>query len=135
MNISKAIFHTLAIASILGLATTASASTSKTQAVRGVSVAPSGQVDLSGRYTPGHVGERLLGSSSTASFFYSKGVKNFERGNLDKAEQAFKAVLRAKGSKRMDALTLRYLIHINQQQDDKFASNGYKQAYLKLAEN
>lgn len=35
--------------------------------------------------------------SETAGFYFKVGVNNFERGELDKAEQAFKAVLRANG--------------------------------------
>ena len=130
MNIFKVTFNFLAVVSVLGLAATASANT-RTQAVYGGSV--SAQYNA-GSYTPGHRSKPLLGSSSTASFFYRKGVKSFDRGNLDKADQAFRAALRANGSTALDALTLRYLIHINQQQGDKFASKRYKQAYFKLAE-
>jgi len=36
-------------------------------------------------------------ASSTANYFYKLGMKHYEKGNLDKAEKAFQAVLRADG--------------------------------------
>ncbi len=76
----------------------------------------------------------FLGSSSTSTFFYLKGVRNFEKSNLDKAEQAFQAALRADGSKAMDRLTLHFLTLIKGQQGNEIAAKEYAEAYFALAE-
>lgn len=76
----------------------------------------------------------FLGSSSTSTFFYVKGVRNFEKGNLDKAEQAFQAALRADGSEAMDRLTLHFLTLIKDQQGNELAAKEYAEAYFALAE-
>lgn len=47
----------------------------------------------SGRFTSKHV----LDGSSTATHYYLAGVSQFEKGQYEKAELSFKAVLRAKG--------------------------------------
>lgn len=41
-------------------------------------------------------GSRLLGASETASHYYRLGVTQYEKGNLNKAERAFEAVLRTR---------------------------------------
>jgi hypothetical protein len=43
---------------------------------------------------------RFIKGSDTANFFYRVGVSKFEKGELAEAERAFKAVLRASGSKK-----------------------------------
>ena len=77
-------------------------------------------------------GERYLGSTRTATLFYKKGVKNFEKGRLDKAEQHFRAVLRADGSKGLDKATYHYLANIKHKQGDEVAYKKYAMAYYKL---
>ncbi len=79
-------------------------------------------------------GDRLFGGSETASFFYKKGVKKFEDGNLEKAEIAFKATLRAQGSDTLDKLALHYLSYINNQQGDVTEAMSYAEVYLDLSE-
>jgi len=81
-----------------------------------------------------HADARLYGSSSTATSFFKRGMKRFEDGKLDQAEQAFEAVLRANGSKKMDKLTLHYLSHINYLQGEHDSSKQYAQAYVDLIE-
>ena len=134
MNFIKASFLTLAVVSILGIANTASANTYTNHSVGSYQ----GGLAFQGRIEHEKVsnlnkGERLFGSSTTASFFYKKGTRNFDRGNLDKAEKAFRASLRANGSIGLDARALLHLIYINQQQGDGLSSEKYKQAYLQLA--
>lgn len=77
-------------------------------------------------------GERYLGSSRTATFFFKKGVKNFEKGKLEKADQHFRAVLRADGSKGLDKATLHYLANINHKQGNEAKAKEYAQAYYKI---
>ena len=77
-------------------------------------------------------GERYLGSTRTATFFYKKGVKSFEKGNLEKAEQHFKAVIRADGSKGLNKNTYHYLANINHKQGDVVAAKKYAEAYYNL---
>jgi tetratricopeptide (TPR) repeat protein len=77
-------------------------------------------------------GERYLGSSRTATFYYKKGVKSFEKGNLDKAIRHFEAVLRADGSRGLDRATLHYLANITNQQGDAQATKKYVEAYNAL---
>lgn len=77
-------------------------------------------------------GERYLGSTRTATFFYKKGVKSFEKGNLDKAEQHFRAAIRAEGSKGLDKNTFHYLANINHKQGDAVAAKKYAEAYYNL---
>ena len=77
-------------------------------------------------------GERYLGSSRTATLYYKKGVKNFDKGKLDKAAQHFRAVLRADGSKGLDKNTYHYLANIKHQQGDEAAYKRYAAAYYSL---
>ena len=69
----------------------------------------------------------ILDSSSTASHYYRVGVRQFEKGNFDKAEYAFNAVLRANG---LNQQAHYYLAKINMEQGDK--ESAIKHA-LKLA--
>lgn len=85
-------------------------------------------------FTTGHVPVQILGSSETATFYYKKGVKHFEKGNLEKSESAFRGALRAHGSKPMDGLTLHYLTLISDKQGDEVKKKKYAQAYFDLTE-
>ena len=58
----------------------------------------------------------ILDGSSTASHYYRVGVRQFEKGNFDKAEYAFNAVLRANG---LNQQAHYYLVKINMEQGDK----------------
>jgi len=77
-------------------------------------------------------GERYLGSSRTATLYYKKGVKSFEKGKFDKAVRHFQAVLRADGSKGLNKATYHYLANIKHKQGDEAASKKYVQAYYNL---
>ena len=79
--------------------------------------------------------QRLPGASDTASFYYRVGVRQFEKGNLDRAEDAFNAVLRANG---LNQQAHYYLVKINMEQGDKEAAAKHSsklQAYTELYEN
>jgi len=71
----------------------------------------------------------ILDGSTTASFFYKRGIKNYEKGDLEKAEQAFKASLRAKG---LDLLSVHYLAVINQEMGNEETARKYVNAYNDL---
>ena len=132
MTYTKIAYFTIAAAAVVTHAPTAYAnSTTLTSVAVGVN---SPETGVSGVYRgPIHnIADRLLGSSSTATFFYKKGVKNFEKGNLEKSESAFEASLRAHGSKSMDGLTLHYLTLINHKQGDEVQKKKYAQAYFDL---
>ena len=60
--------------------------------------------------------QRLSGASDTASFYYRVGVRQFEKGNFDRAEEAFNAVLLADG---LNQQAHYYLAKINIEQGDK----------------
>ncbi len=68
-------------------------------------------------------------ASDTASFYYKTGVRHFEKGSLDKAEYAFKAVLRANG---LNSEANYYLARINQKQGDEARAFEYAKAYQGL---
>ena len=69
----------------------------------------------------------ILDGSSTASHYYRVGVRQFEKGNFDKAEYAFNAVLRANG---LNQQAHYYLAKINMEQGDKESATKHA---LKLA--
>ena len=77
-------------------------------------------------------GERYLGSSQTATLYYKKGVKSFEKGKLDKADQHFRASLRADGSRGLDKATYHYLSNIHHKRGDELQSKKYAQAYYNI---
>lgn len=77
-------------------------------------------------------GERYLGSSRTATLAFKKGVKNFEKGKLDKAARHFRAALRADGSKSLDKTIYHYLANISHKQGDETKVKEYAQAYQRL---
>ncbi|MEP6342580.1 MAG: hypothetical protein ABJ275_04630 [Maricaulaceae bacterium] len=64
--------------------------------------------------------------SSTASFYYRVGVNNFKKGHMEKAERAFKAVLRADG---LDTQANFYLAKIKLQEGDESKALEYAKAY------
>jgi len=73
-----------------------------------------------------HTKSRILNGSSTASHYYRVGVKEFEKENLDKAENAFNAVLRADG---LDKEALLYLTKIKKKQGNTAQAKEYALAY------
>ena len=73
----------------------------------------------------------LYGASETATFYYKVGVKQFEKGNLDKAERAFNSVLRADG---LNKQAYHYLALINLKQGNKEAAQKYTLSLNKLVE-
>lgn len=68
----------------------------------------------------------MTGVSDTSAFYYKVGVKRFERGDFAKAEIAFNAVLRAKGSKKN---AHHYLALIHEKKGDLAAAARHAQAY------
>jgi len=112
----------------LSFASTASANT-LTSVANGLGTVPDVQTY---NYTPGHVGDTYFGASETATFFYKKGVRKLEDGNLKKAAAAFKASLRADGTAEMDKLTLHYLAYISQKQGNESQAKDYAEAYMDL---
>ena len=133
MSILKTACLSIASVSILAIAPTAFANSgniTKTAVANGTNA--SSKFISNNNFTSGHKPVHLLGSSETATFFYKKGVKHFETGNLEKSESAFKAVLRAHGSKSMDKLSLHYLTLINDKQGDLTSKETYAQAYFDL---
>ena len=129
MSVLKTACASLATLSFLTVAPSAFANTSKTAAI-GATFDTAAHP--SSRHAKGHIPVTFLGSSETSSFFYLKGVKQFEKGNLEKSEQAFRASLRAHGSKAMDRLTLHYLTNINHKQGDTHTAEKYAEAYFAL---
>jgi hypothetical protein len=77
-------------------------------------------------------GERYLGSSRTATLYYKKGVKSFEKGKFEKAASHFRASLRADGSRGLDKNTLHYLVNINHKLGDEKQAKTYADAYFAL---
>lgn len=77
-------------------------------------------------------GIRDFNTSETAAFFYRRGVKKLDKGKLEQAEEAFRASLRADGSKNLDSFSLHYLAYISNKRGNKAKAQEYAQAYLKL---
>ena len=117
---------------LLGTAVSASANT-RTEAIYGTGAGVGGQTFNAGNWGPQGVynNGRLLDGSETATFFYRKGVKRFEDGKLDRAEEAFRAVLRADG---LDRLALHYLVIINDAQGDRATAEMYAARYAEVVE-
>lgn len=131
MSVLKTACLTIASVSVLGMVPTAfaeSGSLTTTPVAKGVNALRGG----TGGTLGGHIGPMLLNSSETATFFYKKGLKHFEKGNLEKSEYAFRAVLRADGSKEMNRVTLSYLTLISEKQGNLAAKEKYAQAYSEL---
>ena len=135
MSVLKTACLTIASVSVLAMAPTAfakSGNITKTSVANGVNTQNISLRGGTGGTLGGHVGPMLLNSSETATFFYKKGLKHFQKGNLEKSEYAFRAVLRADGSKEMDRLTLSYLTLISEKQGNLAAKEKYAQAYSEL---
>ena len=98
------------------------ANTSKTGAVYSGS---QNSYTLSGRHTPAPNGTFLDGSI-TATQYYKAGLNRYNKGKLRKAEESFKAVLRARG---LNKQALFYLAKIKQKQGDIEKANEYTRAY------
>ena len=124
---------TIAAFAVLSFASTASAYT-LTSTTNGINIDIGTETQIY-NMTQGHEEDSLFGSSETATFFYKSGVKRFEDGKLDKAATAFRASLRAHGSKKMDKRTLHYLAYINQQQGNVAQAKAYAEAYMDLTTN
>lgn len=73
--------------------------------------------------------QRIGNGSSTATKYYKFGVKYYERNDLDKAEYAFKAVLRADG---LDKQALYYLAKIAEKQGNIEAANNYAKDFYEI---
>ena len=136
MSFMKTACSSFAMMSIFALAPTASANSKPYS----TSTFPQA-IECTYNTAANHVGGDFLGehkaitfpgSSKTASSFYRKGVKQFDKGNLEKAERAFEASLRAHGSKTMDQMTLHYLTNLNHKQGDTLAAKQYAEAYFAL---
>lgn len=74
---------------------------------------------------------RYGGPSETAFFFHRRGVNLYETENLDDAEIAFKASLRAQGNS-LRKNTLLYLAHISKEKGDMEQAEKYAYDYFKL---
>ena len=97
MTVFKTTFLALASTSLLALAPLASANyVGSGKAIQASTYTGTGYTfGENVRGTPGGpVRSTYLDGSTTATYFYRKGVRNFERGNIEKAEKAFEAVLR-----------------------------------------
>lgn len=128
MGILKTLTSTFAVTCLLVLSTQAQANPTMTSAVNGASGTP--HFDTSTPlWNTRHVGDRFLDGSETATFFYKKGVRLFEKGDFDSAKTAFRATLRANG---LDRLSLHYLVIISHNQGDMSAAENYTQAYIEL---
>ena len=82
---------------------------------------------------PGHAFRAGAGQfySKSASYHLKVGIKRFEKGNFDKAESSFEAVLRTGELKKLSYL---YLAHINAKQGEKAQEQKYVKAYNSLPE-
>jgi hypothetical protein len=141
MTLLKASFYSVAAAAVLSFSTSAYANNTFANATNTTNPFLAGAVpdksnvqylrlfDVSA--LP-HRGERYLGSSRTATLYFKKGVKNFEKGNLDKAARHFKAVLRADGSRGLNKATYHYLTNITHKQGDEAQAKSYAQAYYNI---
>ncbi|GGX60457.1 hypothetical protein GCM10011309_07870 [Litorimonas cladophorae] len=139
MTISNKIFFSLATASMLTLSSTAHANSANgvntTNAFLAKAAVNDGDVQNLRLFDVSALplrGERYLGSSRTATFYYKKGVKSVEKGDLDKAVRHFRAVLRADGSRGLDIATLHYLANITHRQGNVAQAEKYVEAYNRL---
>jgi len=130
MSLLKTTCLTIAAITALSFTSTAHANT-LTSAVNGLGfVEPP-----SNEFISAHVGKRIFNSSETSTFFYRKGVRKLEVGKLEEAAYAFKASLRADGSKQLNKFTLHYLTYISNKLGNEFETKKYAKAYIKLNSN
>jgi len=73
--------------------------------------------------------DTILDGSITATQFYKAGIRRFNKGKFDKAEESFKAVLRANGLNKQAYF---YLAKIKEQQGDSEKANEYAKAYFSV---
>ena len=126
MLIKKFIILTMAcFTASISYAPLSSANTSKTKSVYS-HLAKTQHV--AGRHTPAPNGIFLDGSI-TATQFYKAGLNRYKKGKFDKAEESFKAVLRARG---LNKQALFYLAKIKQEQGEIEKANEYTQAYYAI---
>ena len=129
MTVFKTTFLALASTSLLALAPLASANyVGSGKTIQASTSTGTGYTfgEIAGGITGGPVRSTYLDGSTTATYFYRKGVRNFERGNIEKAEKAFEAVLRTNGLDRQAYL---YLAKINAQKGDLNKTQKYTEAY------
>lgn len=130
MNTFKRSICLVASVSVMAFAPAAYANSTLTPFANGAQsntyVAPS-----SNEYTTAHKSRKLLDGSTTATKYFYSGVRSFESGNLEDAEAAFKAALRARG---LDQPSLHYLVVINDKQGDDAKVTEYAKAYFSLTE-
>ena len=69
--------------------------------------------------------------SKNASYHLKVGIKRYEKGDLEKSEAAFEAVLRSRDLQKIAYL---YLAHINAKQGDRALELKYVEAYNSLPE-
>ena len=129
MTVFKTTFLALASTSLLALAPLASANyVGSGKTIQASTSTGTGYTfgEIAGGIKGGPVRSTYLNGSTTATYFYRKGVRNFERGNIEKAEKAFEAVLRTNGLDRQAYL---YLAKINAQKGDLNKTQKYTEAY------
>ena len=73
----------------------------------------------------------IRGASSTASFYYSVGVKAFEKNDLNKAERAFNSSLLANG---LNEESLLYLAKIAEAKGEMEKAGSYALKYHQLVQ-
>ncbi len=130
MRISKLSICLIASASVMAFAPAAYANSTMTSVANGATVNMS-VMPRSHEYSTGHKTVKLLDGSTTATKYFYSGLKKFEEGNLEDAENAFKASLRARG---LDQQSLHYLVVINDKQGDDAKVAEYAKAYFDLAD-
>ena len=129
MTVFKSTFLALASTSLLALAPLASANyVGSGKTIQESTFTGTGYTfgEIAGGIKGGLLRSTYLDGSTTATYFYRKGVRNFERGNIEKAEKAFEAVLRTNGLDRQAYL---YLAKINAQKGDLNKTQKYTEAY------
>lgn len=72
---------------------------------------------------------RINGASETASYYYITGIRQFEKENYDRAERAFKAVLRADG---LNKAALHYLVAVSVKKGDTEQAKVYAERWAEL---
>ena len=135
MRLSKILTVSISCATLLSISTSAHAgSTQKfgnqlpVEAVGVLASGSSAASQLNSMTVPGAY-VRLIGNGSeTASFYYSVGVKQFNRKDMEKAERAFKAVLRADG---LDKAAHHYLAVIYKEKGDIANAEKHALAFAK----
>lgn len=82
-----------------------------------------------------NVGEFYFNKKDTAAFYYGIGVKQYKAGKFEKAEHAFKSVIRAQKLKNRVALRRNssfYLARIYEKQGEINLANFHAKEFFKL---